>query len=140
VNLYGKPHRRTTIWLGSDDGTEGMAGYGYDVHREDAMVSVSHPGRDDNDEELEIFILGDLFPKIRAAMDAAERRECASRLADKLHEAVAAMNDNSEEGGRARQDALEELASAVAEKLGLNLDELLRLDRRLGGTPRKSQP
>lgn len=71
MNIYGKPRRKTTIWLGSDDG-EGMNGYGYDVHREDNMVSVAFAGRDENDEDLEVFILPDLFPKIRKAMDAAE--------------------------------------------------------------------
>jgi hypothetical protein len=72
VNIYGKPRRKTTIWLGSDDG-EGMNGYGYDVSREDSMVSIEYTGQmHENDEELQVFILPDLFPKIRKAMDAAE--------------------------------------------------------------------
>lgn len=71
MNIYGKPRRKTTIWLGSDDGG-GMNGYGYDVHREDSMVSIGFAGHGENDEDLEVFILPDLFPKIRKAMDAAE--------------------------------------------------------------------
>jgi hypothetical protein len=75
VNIYGKPRKKTTIWLGSDDG-EGMNGYGYDVHREDSMVSIEYTGQmDENDEELEVFILPDLFPAIRKAMDAAEGKQ-----------------------------------------------------------------
>ena len=77
MNIYGKPRRKTTIWLGSDDGDkEGMSGYGYDVRREDSMVSIEYTGelgrQGENDEELQVFILPDLFPKIRKAMAAAE--------------------------------------------------------------------
>jgi hypothetical protein len=73
VNIYGKPHKKLTIWLGSDDGfKDGMSGYGYDVHREDAMVSITFAARGEDGEDLEVFILPDLFPKIRKAMDAAE--------------------------------------------------------------------
>lgn len=76
MNIYGKPHRKTTIWLGSDDGDpEGMSGYGYNVHREDSMVSITFAARDENGEDLEVFILPDLFPAIRKAMDAAEGKQ-----------------------------------------------------------------
>jgi len=80
VNIYGKPRRKTTIWLGSDDGDErGMTGYGYDVRREDSMVSIEYTGelgrQDENDEELQVFILPDLFPKIRKAMAAVEAQQ-----------------------------------------------------------------
>jgi hypothetical protein len=77
VNIYGKPHRKTTIWLGSDDeGEDGMNGWGYDVSRKDSMVSIEYTGRvDENDEALEVLILPDLFPKIRKAMDAIEKRQ-----------------------------------------------------------------
>lgn len=74
MNRYGQPHRKTTIWLGSDDeGANGMNGYGYDVHREDSMVSIEYVRElDEDSEELQVFILPDLFPAIRRAMDAAE--------------------------------------------------------------------
>lgn len=74
MNIYGKPRRKTTIWLGSDDGSEGgMSGYGYDVHREDSMVSIEYTGElREGDEALQVFILPDLFPAIRKAMDAAD--------------------------------------------------------------------
>jgi hypothetical protein len=76
VNTNGKPHRKTTIWLGSDDeGEDGSSGYGYGVHREDAMVSITFAARGENGEDLEVFILPDLFPKIRKAMDAIEKRQ-----------------------------------------------------------------
>jgi len=65
-------NRKTTIWLGSDDG-EGMNGY--DVHPEDSMVSIGFAGHDENDEDLEVFILPDLFPAIRKAMDTIEKRQ-----------------------------------------------------------------
>ena len=76
MNRYGKPQKKLTIWLGSDDGAEGgMKGYGYDVHREDSMVSIEYTRElNDHDEELEVFILPDLFPKIRKVMDAIEKR------------------------------------------------------------------
>lgn len=73
MNRYGKPARRLTIWLGSDDGSpDGMGGYGYDITREDLMVRIGCPVPQEDDEELEVFILPDLFPKIRAAMDLAD--------------------------------------------------------------------
>ena len=74
MNRYGRPLRKTTIWLGSDDeGEDGMSGYGYDVTREDSMVSIEYtrPQNEDN-EELQVFILPDLFPAIRAVMDRIE--------------------------------------------------------------------
>lgn len=80
MNIYGKPRRKTTIWLGSDDGDEGgMNGYGYDVSRKDSMVSIEYTGelgrQDENDERLQVLILPDLFPKIRKAMNAVEAQE-----------------------------------------------------------------
>lgn len=73
MNIYGKPRKRLTLWLGSDDGGEdGMNGHGYVVSREDSMVSVAWDGRSENDEDLEVFILPGLFPAIRRAMAAAE--------------------------------------------------------------------
>jgi hypothetical protein len=77
MNRYGKPHKKTTLWLGSDDGsTDGMKGYGYDVTREDNMVSIEYIIRElnENDDALQVFILPDLFPKIRKAMDTIEKR------------------------------------------------------------------
>jgi hypothetical protein len=76
MNRYGQPHKKLTIWLGSDDGEKGgMDGYGYDVHREDAMVSIEYVRElNENSEELQVFILPDLFPKIRKIMDAIEKR------------------------------------------------------------------
>jgi hypothetical protein len=80
-NRYGKPRRKTTIWLGSDDGDPGgMNGYGYDVHTEDSMVSIEYThqlGRDA--EELQVFILPDLFPAIRKAMDVIEARAAGTQ-------------------------------------------------------------
>lgn len=82
MNRYGKPRRKLTIWLGSDnEGQDGMNGYGYEVTREDSMVLVQCPVPQEDDEELEVFILPDLFPKIRAAMDAAEGRPARDPLA-----------------------------------------------------------
>jgi hypothetical protein len=77
MNIYGKPRRKTTIWLGSDDdGKDGMSGYGYDVRREDSMVSIEYTRElSENDDALQVFILPDLFPKIRKAMDAIEARQ-----------------------------------------------------------------
>jgi hypothetical protein len=77
VNIYGQPHRKTTIWLGSDDGDpEGMSGYGYDVRRKDSVLSIEYTRElGENDEALEVLILPDLFPKIRQAMDAIEARQ-----------------------------------------------------------------
>lgn len=75
MNRYGQPYRKTTIWLGSDDGDPGgMQGYGYDISREDSMVSIEYVGNlseTEDHEQLQVFILPDLFPAIRAAMDAA---------------------------------------------------------------------
>lgn len=68
-------NRKTTIWLGSDnasDCTVDADGYGYDVHREDSMVSVTYAGEG---EDLEIFILPGLFPKIRKVMKAIEAQD-----------------------------------------------------------------
>lgn len=78
MNRYGKPHKKITLWLGSDDGSEGgMDGYGYDISREDSMVSIEYLIRDlnENDDALQVFILPDLFPAIRKAMDAVEKRQ-----------------------------------------------------------------
>ncbi len=86
MNRYGQPHRKTTIWLGSDDGEEGMNGHGYEVSREDDMVSVEYTGRlGENDEELQVFILPDLFPAIGKVMKA-------------LREARRPPNDKREKG------------------------------------------
>jgi hypothetical protein len=64
-------HRKTTIWLGSDDSDED----GFNVHSEDNMVAIeAQLGNDVNGEDLEIFILRDLFPKIRAVMDLIDGR------------------------------------------------------------------
>lgn len=67
-------HRKLTLWLGSDDGEAGAHARlnGYDVHREDGMVSIEYTGTGEDGEDLEVFILPDLFPAIRAAMKAAE--------------------------------------------------------------------
>jgi hypothetical protein len=77
VNRYSQPKRKTTIWLGSDDGDPGgMNGYGYDVHPEDSMVSIEYAGcLGRNGEELQVFILPDLFPAVRKAMDVIEARQ-----------------------------------------------------------------
>lgn len=78
MNIYGKPRRKTTIWLGSDDGDkEGMSGYGYNITREDSMVSIEQYAGEmsERDEELQVFILPDLFPKIRKAMAAVEAQQ-----------------------------------------------------------------
>jgi hypothetical protein len=64
MTSYGK---RLTIWLGDDDGSA----EGVEVTREDNSVLISCPG---SDQDLEIFIPPALFPAIRAAMDATERR------------------------------------------------------------------
>jgi hypothetical protein len=64
MTSYGK---RLTIWLGDDDGnTEDV-----EVSREDNSVLISCPG---SDQDLEVFIPPGLFPAVRAAMDAAERK------------------------------------------------------------------
>ncbi len=62
---FGRPCKKTTIWLGGGDG--------YTITREDAMVSIEYPGLTGEDD-LQIFILPSLFPEIRAAMRAAEGR------------------------------------------------------------------
>lgn len=68
-------HRKTVIWLGSDDGEDGgMNGYGFDVHTEDNMVAISASVEDDHGEEIEVFIMRDLFPKIRHVMDVIDTR------------------------------------------------------------------
>ena len=82
MNRYGQPHRKTIIWLGSDDeGPDGMNGYGYDVSREDNMVSIEYIPRSpaEDSDQLQVFILPDLFPAIRRAMDAAEGKTRKSR-------------------------------------------------------------
>lgn len=77
-NIPGRPHRKTIIWLGSDDG-EGADGHGYDITREDNMVSVGYAGEADNYDDLQVFILPDLFPKIRQIMDTIEKQQKANR-------------------------------------------------------------
>jgi hypothetical protein len=73
--MHGNAHRKTTIWLGSDDGDEdGFSGYGFDVGSEDNTISVTAQLEDDRGEELEIFICRDLFPRIRAVMDRIDKR------------------------------------------------------------------
>jgi hypothetical protein len=72
----GNAHRKTVIWLGNDDGqASGYNGYGFDVSSEDHMVEITAQLEDDVDgEELQVFILRDLFPAIRAVMDRIDQR------------------------------------------------------------------
>lgn len=63
--------KRTMIWLGPDDGDSSDSLDNYDVHREDAMVSVSWCAEGER-EDVEVFIQPSLFDKIRVAMNAAE--------------------------------------------------------------------
>lgn len=71
--------RKLTVWLGSGDKGEGAA-ENYDVHREDAMVSVGYTGQlDENGVDLQVFILPDLFPAIRRVMDAIEKQQKEGR-------------------------------------------------------------
>lgn len=80
MNVRGKPpHRRVTIWLGSDDSDPAGAGdYDYEISREDDMVLISHPGGAHGEgEALEVFILPDLFPAIRQVIDMLEGRKSA---------------------------------------------------------------
>ena len=73
--MRGNAHRKTTIWLGNDDGDpDGFSGYGFDVGTEDHMVSITAQLEDERSEDLEVFIMRDLFPKIRKAMDRIDRR------------------------------------------------------------------
>lgn len=71
---HGKVSRKTTLWVGSDDGEEGgWEGGGFDVDSEDHMVAITGQ-LDETEETVEIFILRDLFPKIRSVMDRIDRR------------------------------------------------------------------
>ena len=75
---YAKVGKKTTIWLGSDDDEledgepVGMQGYGFDVNSEDHMVAIT--GSTEGGDEFEVFIMRDLFPKIRAVMDRIDNR------------------------------------------------------------------
>lgn len=75
---HAKVSKKTTIWIGSDDDEledgepVGMGGYGFDVNSEDNMVSVT--GTTEGGDEFEIFVMRDLFPKIRAVMDRIDSR------------------------------------------------------------------
>lgn len=64
-------NRKITLWLGNEDGNEI---YHYEINREDSMISVGYAGKP-GESDWQIFILPDLFPKIRAVMDAIEARQ-----------------------------------------------------------------
>jgi len=50
---HGTAHRKTTIWLGNDDGQQGGYGcYGFDVRSEDNMVAVEAPLEDRREMKL----------------------------------------------------------------------------------------
>ena len=73
--MHGNAHTKTTLWLGNDDGDpEGYSGYGFDVSTEDNMVSIATSLEDGHGAELEIFVMRDLFPKLRKAMDRIDKR------------------------------------------------------------------
>ena len=75
---YAKISKKTVLWLGSDDdeledgARVGMQGYGFDVNSEDHMVSIT--GETEGGDEYQVFIMRDLFPKIRAVMDRIDER------------------------------------------------------------------
>ena len=70
--------KKTVLWLGSDDDEledgqkVGMQGYGFDVNSEDNMVAIN--GTTEGGDQFEVFIMRDLFPKIRAVMERIDRR------------------------------------------------------------------
>ena len=70
-------NKRITVYIGNDDGDYGEEqsanGEGWEVTREDAMVYIEHLEVHDGDETAyEFYIMRDLFPKIRAAMDRVD--------------------------------------------------------------------
>lgn len=73
-----KISKKTTLWLGSDDDEledgypAGMQGYGFDVNSEDNMVAIR--GTTEGGEYFEVFIMRDLWPKIRAVMSRIDKR------------------------------------------------------------------
>src|SRR5690349_22759632 len=73
---HAKITQRTTLILGSDDDEledgqrVGMQGYGFTVTREDNMVHIE--GATEGGDEFEIFIMRDLFPKIRSVMTTVD--------------------------------------------------------------------
>jgi hypothetical protein len=75
---HAKVSKKTTLWLGSDDDEledgqpVGMQGYGFDVNSEDNMIAIT--GSTEGGDEFEVFIMRDLFPKIRAVMDRIDKR------------------------------------------------------------------
>jgi len=75
---HAKVSKKTTLWLGSDDDEledgykVGMQGYGFDVDSEDNMVSIK--GTTEGGDEVEVFIMRDLWPNIRAVMDRIDSR------------------------------------------------------------------
>lgn len=74
--MDGRAHQKTTLWLGNDDGAgDGMSanGYGFEIGSEDNMVSVESSFGNDN-QAVQVFILRDLFPAIRAVMDRIDGR------------------------------------------------------------------
>jgi hypothetical protein len=85
-----------------------MNGYGYDVHTEDSMVSIEYTGElHETDEELQVFILPDLFPAVRKAMDVIEARQRERGDAEtRLRAELAAFqaeheHEGEQHGGRA---------------------------------------
>lgn len=75
---YAKVARKTVLWLGSDDDEledgehVGMQGYGFDVNSEDHMVAIR--GVTEGGDEVEVFIMRDLFPEVRAVMRRIDSR------------------------------------------------------------------
>jgi hypothetical protein len=67
--MRNRVSRKTTLWLGSDDGRKVNA---FDVHSEDDMIAIEC-GLNDRDR-YEVFILRDLFPEVRRVMDLIEAR------------------------------------------------------------------
>jgi hypothetical protein len=71
----GVAHTRTTLWLGNGDDVKDWNGYGFDVAPEDNMVRIETTlGDRVSGADLQVFIMRDLFPKIRAAMDRVDAR------------------------------------------------------------------
>lgn len=70
---HGSAHRKTIIWLGSEPDEE-QSDYGYDIFREDAMLSIETSLENEEGEELQVFIQPALFPAMRRVMDLIEGR------------------------------------------------------------------
>lgn len=70
----GVAHTKTTLWLGNGDDPREWNGYGFEVDSEDNMVSISTQLEDRNGADLEVFIMRDLFRKIRQVMDRIDKR------------------------------------------------------------------